>query len=131
MEQSQIDKILTDADRRAVYVNQVEHAKERFLSLNVLYWDGHVFKLTRELFSYVETLLTDSRTHIVLCMAVMPKRVVSHILLDDNNEPVLIPDIEAFLEQMQENHTEALNQYYDTYTKLRESQTAQELIEAS
>jgi len=53
MDQSQIDNLIATADRRAVYINQVEHAKERFRSLNILAWEGHIFELTPGFLSLV------------------------------------------------------------------------------
>ena len=124
MDQAEIDQLIASADRRAVYINQVEHAKERFRSLNILVWEGHVFKLdqtfiTYVCLSYMEWLTTDEdkRTPI--------------IFLDKNEEPVQIEDMTEFITRGQECHTDALNDYYDTYSSLQRAQSTEELIEVS
>ena len=120
MERDELDRLIKTADRRALYTNQVEHAKERFRALNVLAWDGHIFELTPHFVTYVLLQFMSNQ-----------QDGSPVILLDKNDEPVLIEDMHEFVDQMQERHTEALNEYYDKYTKLRLAQDNQELIEAA
>jgi hypothetical protein len=116
MEQAEIDRLIETTDRRAVFINQVSHAKDRFRMLNVLAWEGHIFELTPEFCSYVILQFTLKEA----C-----------ILLDKNDEPVLINDLSEFVEQMGENHTEALNEYHDSYQRLKLAKTTEELIEVA
>ncbi|GAG44881.1 unnamed protein product, partial [marine sediment metagenome] len=109
MEKSEIDKLLATADRRAVYINQVEHAKEKFRTLNILAWDGHIFELDPSFVCYVLLQFMSSQAD-----GDMPI-----ILFDKNSEPVLIEDLSEFVDQMQEKHTEALNEYLDIYSRLQ------------
>jgi len=51
--------------------------------------------------------------------------------LDKNNEPVLIENMDKFVESIDECHTEALNGYYETYDRLRNARTSEELIEVT
>ena len=124
MDQAEIDQLIASADRRAVYINQIEHAKEKFRSLNILVWEGHVFQLTPSFISYLclsymEWLTTDEdkRTPV--------------ILLDKNEEPVQIEDFTEFVQRGQEYHNEALRAYYETYSSLQRAQSTEELIEVS
>lgn len=133
MDQEKIDELIATADKRAVYINQVEHAKERFRSLNVMYWEGHVFELSQGFLSfvfikYMEHLTTQEKIHPVDGSDIQPTPV---IFLDKNDEPVLIEDMTAFVETLEEAHTEALNDYYDTYSRLRLARSAEELIEVA
>ena len=128
MEQSELDTLIAAADKRAVYINQVEHAKAKFRSLNVLYWGGHAFELHQNFVAYVY----------IKYHATMPVHgtIPSHapdpvIFLDKNDEPVLITDLKRFFEEVEECHTEALNYYYDTYADLQLATTTAELIEVS
>jgi hypothetical protein len=120
MEQTEIDRLIATADRRAVYINQVEHAKERFRTLNVLVWDGHTFALTPSFVAY--TLLQFMSSQI---------DDTPVILLDKNDEPVLVQDFPEFVDQMQERHAEALNDYQDRYDRLQLAKNTEELIEVS
>lgn len=131
MEQPEIDELIAAADRRAVYINQVEHAKERFRSLNILTWEGHIFELNQGFLSYVN----------IIYMEWMLKRVRQAegkginvpfepvILLDKNEEPVAIENMEEFVESLQERHQEALNEYYDIYSKLQAAKNTTDIIE--
>ncbi len=121
MEREELDRLIQTADRRALYINQVEHAKERFRTLNILAWDGHIFELTPNFVTYV----------LLQFMSSQHDGGAPVILLDKNDEPVLVDDMERFVDEMQERHAEALNDYHDTYSKLRLAENNQELIEAA
>ena len=122
MEQSELDELVAAADKRAVYVNQVEHAKAKFRSLNVLYWEGHIFELNQGFMSYLYIKYMELLTS-------TDEDADPIILLDKNEEPVQIDDLNKFVEEVEECHTEALNYYNDTYTALKLSRTTSELIE--
>jgi len=126
MEQSELDALVTAADKRAVYLNQVEHAKAKFRSLNVLYWEGHVFELHQNFIAYVYIKYHATMPAHGTIPAHVPDPV---IFLDKKDEPVLITDLKRFFEEMEECHTEALNYYLDTYSELKHAQTTIELIE--
>ena len=120
MDKTEIESLIQAADRRALLENQVEHAKERFTALNILAWDGHVFELTPGFVTYV-----------LLQFMYNQKDGTPVVLLDRKNEPVLVEDMEEFVDQMQERHTEALNDYHDKYQSLRLARSNQELIEVA
>ena len=120
MERAEIDRLIQTADRRALYVNQVAHAKERFHALNVLAWEGHIFELTTHFVTYV-------------LLQFMSNQADGQpvILLDKNDEPVLVENISQFVDEMQERHTEALNDYHDVYSRITLAQDNQEVIEVA
>ena len=131
MDQDRTDELIARADRRAVYANQVEHAKERFRSLNVLAWEGHLFELTPAFLSFVALIYTSRQAgRIKLAIGMLSSDVPQSpvMILDKNDEPVLIEDMDKFIEAIDECHTEAMNGYYDTYSKLQAARTAEELI---
>ena len=121
MEQSRLAKLVKTADRRALYINQVEHAKARFHALNVFAWEGHIFELTPTFIAYV----------ILQFMSSQEGGDIPVILLDKNDEPLLVIDMEEFVDQMQEKHTEALNDYHDRYEQLTLAKSNEELIEVA
>jgi hypothetical protein len=131
MEQSELDALIAAADKRAVYVNQVEHAKAKFRSLNVLYWEGHIFELNQGFLSYLYIRYMDWLTTRDRQTEGKPIDIPLEpvILLDKNEEPVLVEDMTKFVEEVEECHTEALNYYQDTYSALQLSRTTSELIE--
>jgi len=133
MEQPEIDELIASADRRAVYINQVEHAKERFRSLNILAWEGHIFELNQGFLSYVHFMYMEWMLKRVRQAEGKPIDISFEpvILLDKNDEPVQIENMTEFIESIEECHTEALNYYYDIYSRLQLAQNTEELIEVS
>jgi len=131
MEQSELNALVAAADKRAVYLNQVEHAKAKFYSLNVLYWEGHIFELNQGFLSYVFIRYMEwlsSREKQAAGKSIdIPFEPI--IFLDKNDEPVLVEDMNKFIEAIEEAHTEALNLYHDTYFSLKLARTTAELIE--
>ena len=121
MEQNEIDELIASADRRALYTNQVEHAKERFRAMNVLAWDGHIFELTPYFVTYV----------LLQFMSAQHDGAIGAILLDKNDEPVMVTDLSEFVDQMQERHSEALNDYHDKYASLQLAKDTTEIIEVA
>ena len=133
MEQSELDILVAAADKRAVYANQVEHAKAKFRSLNILYWEGHIFELHQNFVAFVYIKYQSAYSNAEAqtqgkCIDITLDPV---IFLDKNDEPVLITDLKRFFEEVEECHTEALNYYHDTYADLRRSETTAELIAVS
>jgi len=121
MEKIDIDQIVAKADRRAVYLNQVKHAKDTFRARNILAWDGHIFELSESFLSYVYIRFMEWTTSV----EESPDPI---IILDKNEEPVLVEDVMAFVDAINEAHAEALNEYYDTYSRLQHAQSTEELI---
>jgi hypothetical protein len=116
-----IKQIVAQADRRALFRNQIEHAKARYHALNVLSWEGHYFELTPE---FITTVM----------MSFVQKQANSEsptIVLDKNEEPVLIESLADFIDQIHETHDEAINDYYDRYRRLTSAHSNEELIRVS
>jgi len=132
MEKLETDELITRADRRAVYINQVEHAKERFRSLNILAWEGHIFELTPTFLSFVAIRYMSWQSTRIGIAGGKPIDIPLEpvLFLDKNDEPVLIEDMDKFIESIDECHTEAMNDYYDKYSRLQIARTTEEMIEA-
>lgn len=130
MEQSEIDKLIAAADRRAVYINQVEHAKERFRSLNILTWEGHIFELNQGFLSQVHFIYMEWMLKRVRQAEGKPIDIPFEpvIFLDKNEEPVAIGNMTEFVESIEERHQEALNEYYDIYSKLQAAKNTTDII---
>ena len=125
MDKTDIDTIVARADRRAVYLNQVKHAKDTFRARSVLAWEGHIFELTQPFLSYVYVRFIEwasDKNH---------GEESPIIFLDKNDEPVLVEDMSEFVNQMDEVYNEALNEYHDTYSRLQLAQSTEELIEVA
>jgi hypothetical protein len=116
----ELQRITNTADRRALYLNQLGHFKEKFHISNTLTVDGHKFNLTTDFVSYVLLQFMVSQAS---------GGDAPIVVLDSNELPVVIPSILDFVDDVQERHTEALNEYADLYKRLIDAKNNQELLE--
>lgn len=111
-----LEEILTLANPRAVYQNQVRLAEMRFQNSCVMGFKGHEFRITPELLGYLQ-IRVNANTE-------------SALITDFNNLPVMIDDIELFMDIASDQYHSALNAYYDEYSRLRSSRKAEKMLEA-
>ena len=116
--EAELADLLDVLDYRAIQINQIELAKERFRVRRVLMWDGHSFDLTQEFILYASARMAEEDYA---------------ILLDRNEEPVLIEagQKQEFLAKMNTTYNEALNEYHDRYAKMKKARNSMEVIEAA
>ena len=55
-------------------------------------------------------------------------RISGVVLLDANENPVLVDDLEAFREELFQRYFEATNEYFDQYQKIKKSRSVEKLI---
>jgi len=72
-----------------------------------LSYEGGLFKVDKELITYLDTLLS--------------KNTKNCVLLDVNDIPILINDIKELFDKSTELYSKAINQYYQSYQKLEEA----------
>lgn len=116
-------RLVAATNRRAAFVNQVEHAKQQYEARLQFAWLGHYFTLDRAFMvhtglMFIQWKMTAENTHPI-------------ILLDNSNEPVLIDDFEEFMDSITGAEQEALNDYYDQYTRLKEADSVEKLFEVA
>lgn len=110
-----LEEILTLSNARAVYQNQVRLAELRFRNSCTMGWKGHEFRITPEMLGYLQLRLNTNTENA--------------LVLDFNNLPVMIDDIELFLDIATDQYHSALNAYYDEYVRLRASRKAEKMLE--
>lgn len=76
--------------------------------------NGGTFNVTPELISFVATLISRGRTET--------------ILLDVNNNPIEISDLESFLETIMDIHYECLNEYLVDIRSIVKSRTPKAIV---
>jgi hypothetical protein len=94
--------------------NQKALAFSKYQQTQILYYNGGTFVADLPLLSAVGILKTEE---------------VEHILVDSNNIPVLILDIEEFFFLVQSKIIEANRQYYTDFEELKKIRTPQRLLE--
>lgn len=94
--------------------NQKSLAFSRYKQTQILYYNGGTFVADLSLLTAVNILKTAD---------------VEHILVDSNNIPILILDIEEFFFLVQSRIIEANRQYYTDFEELKKVRTPQRLLE--
>jgi len=94
--------------------NQRALAFSKYKQTQILYYNGGTFVADLPLLSAVGMLKTAG---------------VEHILIDSNNIPVLILDIEEFYFLVQSRIIESSRQYYTEFEELKKVRTPQRLLE--
>lgn len=110
-----LEKALSFANYRETLSNQINAAKEQAKSKLMYSINGGVFVVDRGLISFVEVLISRKQTEAVL--------------LDVNDTPVLIKDLEDFQDDIISRYAEVTNSLLEQYTRLRQSRSVQKLTE--
>jgi hypothetical protein len=111
-----LEKAFDIANYAATFSSQIKILKEEFNQNLIYYHNGGVFTITKELICFVN-LLKDSSTN---------KNVV---LVDDNQTPIEILDIDKFLEEILSKYTFAVNSYYTRLSSMKSSRTVESILE--
>jgi len=77
---------------------------------------GGLFKIDRPLIVFVQMLIDQNRT-------------TNIPLIDSNNNPVMIPDLVAFKDEIFDRYFSATIEYYDKITEMNKSRTVEKLLD--
>ena len=108
-------KAFNSANLMAVLNIQKQVLKEEFYQNLIYYHNGGVFTLSKELITFVKTLLDLNNTADI-------------VLIDDTDTPIAIADINAFLNDIVSVYTGAINEYYTKFSNLKKSRTVEKLV---
>lgn len=105
-----LEKALDFSNYMVTLNNQRRALKEKFLASLVYFYNGGSFTVTKELINFVKTLVdTGNDTDVVL--------------IDDNDIPVSVKDLNDFLSSIMNIYFTAANEYYTEYQTLRKNRT--------
>lgn len=110
-----LKKAFEQANYATTLANQKRVLFEEFNQSSILFYNGATFYTDRTLISYVKSLIDLGQSDAVL--------------IDDNNLPIDIPNLEDFLEKTINKHITATNEYHTKYTKLKNSRTIESLLD--
>jgi hypothetical protein len=94
--------------------NQKLNLKQRMNTMLTIGYSNSMFTATLELINFVQHLLD--------------KKVEQFVFIDDNDNPVLIKSLEDFHTKLFSAYTEALNEYYNDYEKLKKKRDTKGLV---
>ncbi len=93
-----------------------KNLKEK-IDANLTYgYNGGIFKIDRSLIVFVQMLIDQQRTENVP-------------LLDSNDTPILISDLNTFKDEILDRYMTAVYQYFRQYEKIKKSRSVDKLIE--
>ena len=95
--------------------NQKRMLKEKYYENLVYYHNGGQFTVTKELVSF--------------CFALQTAGQEVTILIDDNDIPIEIVDLESFLSEVTSKYFESANEFLAEYNKLKTSRSVESIME--
>jgi hypothetical protein len=94
--------------------NQRRVIHEQFLETCVHYLNGGKFSITRDLITFCQTLRDNQQD--------------SAILIDDNNSPVEVEDLQSFLDEILNIYFTTSYEYLDEYNKIKKNRKVEGLV---
>lgn len=77
---------------------------------------GGLFYIDRELLTFVDILCAKGRTSGI-------------VILDSNQNPILIDELEKFRDEIFSRYFETTNEYFESYQSLKKSRSVEKLLE--
>ena len=110
-----LKKALEFSNYRQTLAIQRKTLKEKIAQDLTYGFGGGIFKIDRSLISFVQMLVDQGR------IADIP-------LLDVNDVPVMIPDMEKFRDEIMDRYFSSLYNYYERDQEIRKSRSVEKLV---
>ena len=95
---------------------KLKHLKEK-IDANLTYGhNGGLFKIDRALLTFVQSLCQTGRIENV-------------IILDNNENPIMIENLESFRDEIFDRYFSSTNEYYNEFKKLKTSRSVERLLD--
>lgn len=114
--QEQLKKALEFSNYKQTFAIQRKTLKEKIEAKLTYGFGGGIFKINRELLNFVQVLCDQGRTAGV-------------VLLDVNETPVLVENLEDFRNEIFDRYFTATNEYFEEYQDLKKSRSVEKLLE--
>lgn len=111
-----IEKAFSVANHIATLSNQRRIILEEFNQKRVYYINGGTFNITPDLINFAKTTLDLGYTTDVA-------------FVDSNNFPIVIPDVQEFLDTIVGIYYEVLNEYSARFTELKSKRRIKDIID--
>ena len=110
-----LEQALDFSNFRMILTTRQENLKTLMNNKLMLSYGGGLFKVNKELMSFVMMLIHCNGSDV--------------ILIDENDIPIKIEDLDDFAKKAGEKYEKALNQYYTSYQKLSEAREIRKVID--
>jgi len=111
-----LQKALDFSNYMVTLNNQKRVLKERFREQTVFYHQGGQFTITQSLITFVSMLVERDNSEDI-------------VLIDDNETPIMIADLEEFLSNILDAYFTAANEYHAEYTLLKTNRSVEKLVD--
>ena len=114
--EEQLKKALDFSNYRQTFSIQRRTLKEKIEAKLTYGCNGGIFKIDRSLITFVQLLIDQGR--------------VSGVpLIDSNENPILIDDLETFKDEILDRYFTATLEYYEQYQDLKKSRSVEKLLD--
>jgi hypothetical protein len=110
-----LEQALDFSNFRMILLTRQENLKVLMNNKLMLNYGGGLFKVDKELISFIGIILLNENKNV--------------ILIDTNDIPILIEDLEDFAKKASAQYEKALDQYYKSYQKLNEAREIRKVID--
>ena len=114
--QEQLKKALEFANYKQTFSIQRKTLKEKIEAKLTYGYNGGIFKIDRDLLNFVQLLIDNKRTSGI-------------VLLDINENPILIDNLEKFKDEIFDIYFTATNEYFNQYQDLKKSRSVEKLLD--
>ena len=114
--EEQLKKALDFSNYRQTFSIQRRTLKEKIEAKLTYGCNGGIFKIDRSLITFVQLLIDQGR--------------VSGVpLIDDNDNPILIDNLETFRDEILDRYFTSTLEYYEQYQDLKKSRSVEKLLD--
>jgi len=110
-----LEQALDFSNFRMILTTRQENLKTLMNNKLMLSYGGGLFKVSKELISFIALIVLAGGDET--------------ILIDENDIPIKITELEEFGEKCKETYEKALTQYYNSYQKLSEAREIRKVID--
>lgn len=111
-----LEKALEFSHYQQTLAIQRKTLKEKISARLTYGFNGGIFKINRDLLTFVQVLLDNNRKNGI-------------VLLDSNENPILIDDLESFKDEIFDRYFTSTYEYYEEYEKIKKSRTVEKLLD--
>lgn len=112
----QLKAALDFSNFRQAFSIQQKILKEKIQAKLTFGYNSGIFKIDRELISFVQMLIDKGRKNAV-------------VLLDVNDNPIIVDDLEKFQEEIMDRYFTSTNEYFEDFQKLKKSRSVEKLLD--
>jgi hypothetical protein len=112
----QLKKALEFSNYRHTFAIQRKTLKEKIQARLTYGHNGGIFKIDQTLLNFVENLVNQGRTNGIP-------------LLDANDNPIMIEDLNQFRDEIYDRYFTATLEYYEQYEALKKSRSVEKILD--